>query len=111
MNAETAEHVGIQKLKRLVMESIKELRERNRAGSIDGAMLPDSQSDQVISGANATASVQRAPGPGLKRQASSNKLREIQASSDKLQALRCKVQAPSRKQQAPGPWILEKVSS
>jgi len=35
-------------------------------------------SDQVISGASATARVQRAPGPGLKQQASSIKL---QASS------------------------------
>jgi len=51
------------------------------------------------------------PGPGLKRQASSNKLREIQASSGKHQAPSTEVQAPSRKQQAPGSWTLEKVSS
>jgi len=75
----------------------KELRKRN-------------ESDQVISGAEATAEVERAPGQGLKRQASSNKLREIQASSGKHQAPSTKVQAPSRKRQAPGPWILEKVS-
>jgi len=48
----------------------KELRERNK-------------SDQVISGANATAKVERAPGPGLKQQASSSKR---QATSDKPQA-------------------------
>ena len=48
----------------------KELRKRN-------------ESDQVISGAEATAEVERAPGPGLKPQASSNKR---QASGDKLQA-------------------------
>ena len=48
------------------MVSIKELRERNRAGSIDGAMLPDSQSDQAISKEPATAGNQRSPGPGLK---------------------------------------------
>jgi len=58
----------------------KELRKRNK-------------SDQVISGANATAKVERAPGPGLKRQASSNKLREIQASSGKHQAPSTKAQA------------------
>jgi hypothetical protein len=46
----------------------KELRKRNK-------------SDQVISGASATASVQRAPGPGLKPQASSSKLQA--PSSDK----------------------------
>jgi len=46
----------------------KELRKRNK-------------SDRVISGAEATAEVERAPGQGLKRQASSNKL---QASSTKL---------------------------
>jgi len=46
----------------------KELRKRNK-------------SDQVISGANATAKVERAPGPGLKLQASSDK---HQASSSKL---------------------------
>ena len=46
----------------------KELRKRNK-------------SDQVISGAEATAEVERAPGQGLKRQATSMKL---QASSSKL---------------------------
>ena len=110
MSAETAEHAGTPQSKLLVMENIKELRERNRAGSIDGAMLPDSQSDQVISltladGCNGSVH----PGPGLKRQASSNKLREIQASSGKHQAPSTRVQAPSRKRQAPGPWTLEKV--
>jgi len=56
----------------------KELRKRNK-------------SDQVISGANATAKVERAPGPGLKLQAASNKQqaspgRKPQASSAKRQA-------------------------
>ncbi len=55
------------------MENIKELRKRNRAGSIDGAMLPDSQSDQVISLRVRDGARERAPGPGLKPQASSNK--------------------------------------
>jgi hypothetical protein len=48
----------------------KELRKRNK-------------SDRVISGAEATAEVERAPGQGLKPQAASDKL---QATSDKLQA-------------------------
>ena len=72
----------------------KELRKRNRAGSIDGAMLPDSQSDQTISHANSTRGPSDVrPDPGPKRQASSNKLKEPQATSDKHQA-------PSNKPQA-----------
>ena len=59
----------------------KELRKRNRAGSIDRAMLPDSQSDQVISKQQATASSTRSPGSSLKQQAASVKL---QAASYKL---------------------------
>ena len=58
----------------------KELRKRNK-------------SDQVISSESGTPPNERAPGPGLKRQASSNKLREPQASSGKHQA-------PSSKRQA-----------
>jgi len=51
----------------------KELRKRNRAGSIDGAMLPDSQSDQAISHANSTRGPSDVrPDPGHKPQASSN---------------------------------------
>ena len=51
--------------------------------------------DQAISGAEATAEVERATGPGPKRQATSS-----QASSDKPQAPSNKRQAPSRKRQA-----------
>ena len=87
----------------------KELRKRNRAGSIDGAMLPDSQSDQAISEPSSTEQVERAPGPGLKQQAIEetvphNDIEEAtssQAASDKLQAPSRKHQAPSRKRQAP----------
>ena len=94
MNAETAGHAGTPQLKLLVMENIKELRKRNRAGSIDGAMLPDSQSDQAISTSDSTeCSDKRAPGPGLKPQASSVKPQAPGASSDKRQA-------PSSKHQA-----------
>jgi len=83
----------------------KELRKRNK-------------SDQVISGASATAPVQRAPGPGLQQvieetvphndieEASSDKQTRTssgsvtskpQASSDKLQAQNNKPQASSLK--------------
>ena len=83
----------------LVMESIKE--------------FPRGiNSDQVISGANATAKVERAPGPGLKQQAIEESVPytdviEAQASSFKLQAAGVKlsnqpVQASSGKRQAPG---------
>ena len=57
--------------------------------------------DQAISGAEATAKVERATGPGPKQQAASAKLKEPQASSGKLQAPSNKRQAPSRKRQAP----------
>jgi hypothetical protein len=79
----------------------KELRKRNKL-------------DQVISKQQATASSTRAPGPGPKPQAASNKQQatscskdsnlpfqeEIQASSDKHQAPSNKHQAASRKRQA-----------
>ena len=89
MNAETAGHAGTPQLKQFLMVNIdmfrhpkyyKELRKRNRAGSIDGAMLPDSQSDQAISDEVSTEATSVRPGPGLKQQASSSKR---QASSTK----------------------------
>mgnify|MGYP004467563979 CR=1 FL=1 len=86
MSAVTAGHAGTPQSKLLVMENIKELRKRNRAGSIDGAMLPDSQSDQAISLEDSTESVCGVrPGPGLKLQAPSVKLsnQPVQATSDK----------------------------
>ena len=110
MNAETVEHVGIQKLKQLNMVNIdmfrhpkyyKELRKlRNK-------------SDQVISETKPTGDGERAPGPGPKLQASedstANSTRgrvaepeatSSQASSDKPQAPSHKRQASSRKRQA-----------
>ena len=57
------------------------------------------KSDQVISPRVATASARRAPGPGLKRQASSTKLVEHQATSVKPQAASVKRQAASVKLQ------------
>ena len=65
MNAETVDNVGTPQLRQLNTVNIemfrhpkyyKELRKRNK-------------SDRVISGAEATAEVERAPGQGLKQQA------------------------------------------
>ena len=58
----------------------KELRKRNKT-------------DQAISKQQATASSTRSPGSGLKHQASSAKLTDPQATSDKHQAPRHKRQA------------------
>jgi len=58
----------------------KELRTRNK-------------SDQVISGANATAKVERAPGPGHKPQAPSSKRQASSAKPIKQQATSFKPQA------------------
>ena len=67
-----------------------ELRKRNK-------------SDQAISLRAHDGECERAPGPGLKQQASSSKPQatETQAASDKLQAPSNKRQASSRKRQAP----------
>ena len=80
MNAETAGHVGTAQLKQFHMGNIdmwrhpkyyKELRKlRNKL-------------DQAISDSTATAKDSVRPGPGLKHQASSAKLREPQATSVK----------------------------
>jgi hypothetical protein len=77
----------------------KELRKRNKETQQELQRILDkpgrsvSNSDQAISGAEATAEVERATGPGLKLQAASNK---PQASSSKL----TKKQATSFKRQA-----------
>ena len=71
----------------------KELRKRNK-------------SDQVISGANATAKVERAPDPGLKPQAASAKLQAPSDSNNKPQASSPKQQASSSKPQASSSKIL-----
>ena len=74
----------------------KELRkraldERNRERVIICSAAPNT--DQVISPTRATAPSRRATGPGHKRQASSAKLTDPQATSDKHQAPRHKRQA------------------
>ena len=96
----------------------KELRKlRNKEARRVLGCLPTNElynSDQVISGAHATAKVERAPDPGQKLQAaedstakrvaepeaSSVKPQATQDSSDKHQAPSPKRQAPSRKRQA-----------
>ena len=102
VSVETVELAGIRTLKILVMVNTRK-------------KFPRGISDQVISNSSATARAQRAPGPGLKHQASSVKLsnQPVQASSNKRQAPSCKHQASSLKLQAPryvnhGTWILEK---
>ena len=64
----------------------KELRKRNK-------------SDQAISNAEATAASERAPGQGLKQQASSAKLTKHQAASVKPCGTSIKLQAASVKLQ------------
>jgi len=72
----------------------KELRKRNK-------------SDQVISNAEATAASERAPGPGLKPQASSAKPQAPSSEKNKPQASSPKQQASSFKPQASSSKILE----
>jgi hypothetical protein len=90
MSAETADNAGTPQLKQFHMVNIK-------------TKFPRGISDQVISGKNSTECKTRAPGPGLKRQASSNKLKLD--SSFKRQASSPKQQASSDKPQATSSWI------
>ena len=72
----------------------KELRKRNKA-------------DPAISNAEATAASERAPGQGLKRQATSHKPQAPSESSNKPQASSPKQQASRSKPQASSSKILE----
>ena len=74
-----------------------ELRKRNKEEARAQLKVPSSNSDQVISGAEATAEVERAPGQGLKHQASSAKQ---QASSESKPEPVQVQQASSAKRQA-----------
>ena len=60
-----------------------ELRKRNKLAESRQPVVGGQQTDQAISNSSATAPAQRAPGQGLKQQASSPKL---EAASDKQQA-------------------------
>ena len=79
MNAGIAGHAGTPQLKQFLMVNIK-------------TEFPRGISDQVISSESGTPPNERAPGPGLKPQATRS-----QAASDKLQAPSNKRQAPSCK--------------
>jgi hypothetical protein len=87
------------------MVNIKKFGKRGDRGKPTAAS-PDT--DQVISGASATASVQRAPGPGLKPQnnnASFEGISEAEYNKRHMKALKdadpgLKLQAPSFKHQA-----------
>ena len=80
----------------------KELRKRNKLAESRQPVVGGQQTDQVISKSSRDGESERAPGPGLKPQASSDKQQATssQTSSDKHQASSNKPQASSRKQQA-----------
>ena len=66
----------------------KELRKRNK---LDQAISPEAHDGER----------ERAPGPGLKQQATSVKRQAVPDAGDKRQAPSTKGQAPSHKRQAP----------
>ena len=102
MNARTAEHAGTLQLKIFLIGLIdmwhhpkyyKELRKRNKAARIPPTSSGQAASDQAISSKNRDGECERATGPGLKleatsdkQQASSPNLRKFQATSSKRQA-------------------------
>ena len=113
-SAETADNAGMPQLRQFLMVNIKKgglKGERVRPQSIRPLIkFPRGiNSDQVISGASATASVQRAPGPGLKHQASSSRRQAFEptCSSFKRQASSPRQQASSVKPQAASSLILD----
>ena len=72
-------------------------RNRKLQEIVDGIAASDT--DQVISRRDSTEAGRRSPGPGLKHQASSTKLREQQATSVKPRGTSVKLQAASIKLQ------------
>ena len=109
-NAKIAEHVGTEKLQPLHMESIKELRKRNKEEARAQLKVPSSNLDRAISQANSTRGLSDVrPGPGPKPQAVDLKINlervRKQYTSNKHQATSSqatsdKHQAPSNKRQA-----------
>ena len=102
MNVETAGHAGTLQSKLLNTENIamfrhpkyyKELKEFGKRGDRGKPTAASPDTDQAISSESGTPPNERATGPGPKHQASSNKLREPQASSGKHQAPSTKAQA------------------
>ena len=83
------------------MASIKELRSRNKADTIKRRVMPGRPSlDQVISGAEATAEVERAPGQGLKLPSVKLKVSSIKLSNQPVQSPSGKHPNQSNKRQA-----------
>ena len=80
MNVETAGHAGTVTLKLLNTENIEMFRHPNYYKELRKLR---NKLDQAISETKPTGDGERATGPGLKRQASSTKLREQQATSVK----------------------------
>ena len=79
----------------------KELRKRNKEEARAQLKVPSSNLDQAISDEASTEATSVRPDPGLKQQATSAKLKDPQATSDKHQAPSSKPQASSRRSQAP----------
>ena len=101
-SVETAGHAGTLQSKLLDTENIdmfrhpsyyKKLKEFGKRGDRGKPTAASPDTDQAISDSTATAKDSVRPGPGPKRQASSNKLKEPQATSDKHQAPITKAQA------------------
>ena len=85
----------------------KELRKRNKEEARAQLKVPSSDLDQVISLRAHDGERERAPGPGLKLQATSDKPQAPSESSIKPQASSPKQQASSSKPQASSSKILE----
>ena len=87
MSAETADNAGTPQSKLLVMESIKELRSRNKADTIKRRVIPGRPIlDQAISLRAHDGECERSPGPGLKLQATSQTKTSLSSESLKHQA-------------------------
>ena len=128
MNAGTAGHAGMPQLKQFHMVNIKmwkhpkyykELRKRNKPAGTGGALCvdPEAGSDQVISANKLDGDMKvRAPGPGLKQQASSAKqqassIKQTRTSSGsaglKRQATSTPIRVTSVKHQATSSKLLD----